>query len=144
MTAADDALVIHRVFDAPPSAVFDAWTTAGEWQSWIGPEGVDCNVERLEARVGGDFRLVMRIAPGRSATVVGEFRVVERPSRLVFTWGLEGDADKVSLITLTFGESAGKTEFVLRQEGLGSIENRDAHGRGWQSAFGKLDRHLKH
>jgi uncharacterized protein YndB with AHSA1/START domain len=142
MTTDDTLLLIRRVFDAPPAAVFDAWTKAEDWQSWIGPEGVDCGVELLDARAGGRFRLTMRIAPDRTATVVGEFRIVERPDRLVFTWGLEGDAGKVSLITLTFRESAGKTDFTLRQEGLGGVENRNMHEQGWQSTFRKLDRHL--
>ena len=45
MKPADDTtLVITRLFEAPPAAVFDAWLTREEWQAWIGPEGVDCDV----------------------------------------------------------------------------------------------------
>jgi hypothetical protein len=31
---------------------------------------------------------------------------------------------------------------TLRQEGLGSAENRDGHGKGWNSAFNKLERYV--
>ena len=34
------------------------------------------------------------------------------------------------------------TELTLRQEGLGTVENRDAHGTGWNSALNKLAGHL--
>jgi uncharacterized protein YndB with AHSA1/START domain len=135
-------LMMSRVFDADPEAVFDAWTQKDAWQAWIGPEGVDCEVTELDARVGGRFRLVMHMSGGRAAPVAGEFREVERPGRLVFTWGLEGRSDQQSLITLTFRGADGKTDFTLRQEGLGDAVNRDAHGAGWASAFNKLDRHL--
>ena len=49
----DTTLLITRIFDAPREQVFDAWLTREEWQAWIGPEGVRCDVPLLEAHVGG-------------------------------------------------------------------------------------------
>jgi uncharacterized protein YndB with AHSA1/START domain len=61
---------------------------------------------------------------------------------LVFTWGLEGDDTRQSLVTITLKDLGRRTELTLRQEGLGSIENRDAHATGWNSALNKLARYV--
>ena len=52
-SATDTVLEITRVFDAPLARVFAALLMVLERQAWIGPEGVDCDVQLLEPRVGG-------------------------------------------------------------------------------------------
>ena len=138
----DSTLEITRVFDAPPARVFKAWLNREEWQAWVGPEGVNCEVPLLEPRVGGRYRIVMGLSDGRVIPVAGVFKIVDAPRTLVFTWGWENDPTRQSLITLTFREKEGRTELTLRQEGLGSVSNRDDHGRGWSSALNKLVAYL--
>jgi uncharacterized protein YndB with AHSA1/START domain len=140
--AEDTTLVITRVFEAPPERVFDAWLTREEWQSWIGPEGVDCDVHLLEPHAGGRYRLTMHVSGQPPIAVAGVFKVIERPSTLSFTWGAEGDPTQQSLVRLTFIERQGKTELTLRQEGLDSAADRDQFGHGWNSALNKLARYL--
>lgn len=143
MTAAEDTtLVVTRLFEASPERVFDAWLNREEWQAWIGPEGMNCDVPRLEPRVGGRYQITMRLTDGRVLPVGGIFRTIDRPRTLVFTWGLEGDASRESLLTLTFTRKGDKTELTLRQEGLGSAANRDSHVTGWNSALNKLELYL--
>jgi uncharacterized protein YndB with AHSA1/START domain len=143
VTIADDTiLVITRVFEAPPARVFDAWLTREEWQAWIGPEGVHCDVHLLEPRVGGRYRLTMHVSGEPPIAVAGVFEVIDRPRTLSFTWGAEGDPSQQSQVTLTFRELPDKTEMTLRQEGLGSAAHRDQFGRGWNSALNKLARYL--
>jgi uncharacterized protein YndB with AHSA1/START domain len=141
--AEDDKLVITRIFERPPARVFDAWLTREDWQSWIGPEGVDCDVSLLEPHVGGRYRLEMRMTGGARIAVAGIFKVIDRPRTLSFTWGAEGDPSRQSLVTLTFTELEGKTELTLRQEGLATASNRDEHQRGWNSTLNKLSLYLK-
>lgn len=142
LTAEDTTLVITRVFDAPAERVFDAWLNREEFQAWIGPEGVSCEVPLLEPRVGGRYRITMRLSDGRVIPVAGVFKTIDAPRSLVFTWGWEGDPSRESLVTITLCETGGKTELTLRQEGLGSAANRDDHGRGWNSALNKLVAYL--
>jgi uncharacterized protein YndB with AHSA1/START domain len=141
--AEDNKLVITRIFEGPPARVFDAWLTRKEWQSWIGPEGVDCDVSLLEPHVGGRYRLEMRMTGGGRIVVAGIFKVIDRPRTLSFTWGAEGDPSRQSFITLNFTELEGKTELTLRQEGLGTASNRDEHERGWNSTLNKLSLYLE-
>ena len=139
----DTTLEITRLFDAPPERVFDAWLNREEWQAWIGPEGMSCQVPVLEPRVGGRYRITMRLSDGRVIPVAGVFKRIERPTALVFTWGWENDPSRQSLVMLTFRGKGSQTELVLRQDGLGSASNRDDHGRGWNSALNKLVAYLK-
>jgi uncharacterized protein YndB with AHSA1/START domain len=132
-------LVLVHLFDASAGAVFDAWTGREQWQSWLGPKGVHCEISRLEARVGGRYLLTMYLESGETIAVSGEFKAVDRPRLLVFTWGVDGDGARQSLISLSFRAlGAERTELTLRQEGLRSVANREAHGAGWESAFQKL------
>ncbi len=142
MTADDTTLELRREFDASPTAVFDAWMTREEWAAWIGPEGIRCDVPMLEARVGGRYEITMRLGNGQVIPVSGVFKTIDRPNRLVFSWGWNADPARQSLITLTFKARGAGTELLLRQEGLGSIANRDDHGKGWNGTLNKLQRYL--
>ena len=135
-------LELRRMFDASPAAVFDAWIARDQFAAWIGPEGMKCEVPVLEPRVGGRYEIIMRLANDQVVPVSGTFKVIDPPRQLVFSWGWNGDPTRQSLITLDFIPHGARTELVLRQEGLGTISNRDDHGKGWTSALNKLERHL--
>jgi uncharacterized protein YndB with AHSA1/START domain len=138
----EGTLVLKRILDAPPARVFDAWLNREEWQAWIGPEGVRCEVPLLEPRVSGRYRVTMHLPGGQTITVAGVFKTIDRPHRLAMTWGMEGDQSRQSLLTITFKRLGLSTELTLRQEGLGSASNRDDHGKGWNSALNKLVAYL--
>lgn len=142
VAAEDTTLEITRIFDAPPARVFNAWLNREEWQAWIGPEGINCDVPLLEPRVGGRYRITMRLPDSRVIPVAGIFKTIDSPRRLVFTWGWEGDPSRESLITITLREKGDKTELTLRQEGLGSVSNRDDHRKGWNGTLNKLVAYL--
>jgi uncharacterized protein YndB with AHSA1/START domain len=97
----------------------------------------------LEPHVGGRYRIDMYAPDGSLIPVSGFFEVIDRPRRLRFTWGWDGDPSKQSVITLVFKEAGSATELTLRQEGLGSIANRQQQEQGRNSALAKLDSYLK-
>jgi uncharacterized protein YndB with AHSA1/START domain len=136
-------LEIRRIFDAPPQRIFDAWMIREEWQSWIGPEGMQCEVPLLEPYAGGAYRIVMHLSDGKIIPVAGVFKEIVRPEKMVFTWGWEGDAGRTSLVTITLKKSGEKTELVLRQEGLPTEDDRAGHAKGWNSTLNKLEVYLK-
>ena len=55
--AEDTTVVVRRLIDAPPERVFDAWLMREQWDAWIGPEGMKCDVPLLEPQVGGRYRI---------------------------------------------------------------------------------------
>ena len=141
-TTLGPVLQVRRVFDASPEELFDAWFSREQWQAWIGPEGCQCEVPVLEPKVGGRYRIQMHLNDGRELPVEGEFKTVDRPRSLVFTWGwaLAGGS---TLVRLTFKAVEGGTELTLIHEGLPTAEDREGHGKGWNSALNMLARHVK-
>jgi len=84
----------------------------------------------------------MRSPEGVDRWLEGHYREIVKPERLVFThlW-LDADrkpAGQETLLTITLTERAGKTELTLRQTGFASVEARDGHGYGWNSALDVL------
>ncbi len=142
MSAGDPVLEIRRVFAAEPSRVLDAWLKREQWQAWLGPEGVRCEVPLLEPRAGGHYRVVMHFGGGRTLPIVGVFQEVEA-RRAVFTWGPADSPKLESLVTVSLRDVDGNTELTLRHEKLGTAANRDNHERGWNSALNKLTRFLQ-
>jgi uncharacterized protein YndB with AHSA1/START domain len=135
-------LQVRRVFDATPEELFDAWFDREQWQAWIGPEGCQCDVPLLEPKVGGRYRIQMHLNDGREVPVEGEFKTVDRPHTLAFTWGW-ALAGGTTVVRLTFKAVEGGTELTLIHEGLSKAEDREGHGKGWNSALNKLARYVK-
>ena len=87
-------LQLTRVFDAPRELVFKAWTDANQFKQWFGAaacDGASLQSVKVDARVGGKYRLQVRRPDGEFFTTVGIYREVKPPERLVFTWQFEKD-----------------------------------------------------
>ena len=54
---ADNNVSLHRVLKASPEKVFRAFTEANAMAAWLPPYGFTCTVEKLEAKVGGIFKM---------------------------------------------------------------------------------------
>ena len=141
-TTLSPVLQIRRVFEASPEELFDAWFEREQWQAWIGPEGCQCDVPVLEPKVGGRYSILMHLTDGREIPVEGVFQTVDRPRALVFTWGW-ALSDGSTTVRLAFKPVAGGTELTLTHEGLPTPEDREGHGKGWNSALNKLVRYVK-
>jgi uncharacterized protein YndB with AHSA1/START domain len=82
----DREVVVSRVFKAPPSLVFDAFTQPAIVARWLGGmPGWTMPVCEMDVRVGGKFAWRWRNEDGKEMGFTGEFREVVKPSRLVHT-----------------------------------------------------------
>jgi uncharacterized protein YndB with AHSA1/START domain len=91
MSDSDTVLEIERLIAAPPEHVFELWTEPELLVRWWGPEGYDVPAHALDVRPGGAWRTTMRSPAGNHVTVSGEYRRIEPPRLLVFTWAWEDD-----------------------------------------------------
>jgi uncharacterized protein YndB with AHSA1/START domain len=131
---AEQALVLSRVFDAPPATVFRLWSDPARVKEWWHPKDFTTPVFEMDFREGGAYRYCIR-SHDRDGWAHGVYREIDAPNRLVmsFQWD-SGDAahDRPTLITLTFeAQGEGKTLLTLRQEPFASEEERRGHDRGW-------------
>ncbi len=146
-------LRMTRTFDATPERVFAAWTDPDQFGAWFGPTGMKTIECRLDARVGGAWRLMGegRDVPGRQQgggpvrpTVSGKYLEVEPPGRLVFTWAWHEKDDfasprgQESVVTVLFNAVGERTEMIFTQAVLKDEDSLAAHRRGWTESFDKL------
>jgi uncharacterized protein YndB with AHSA1/START domain len=138
---ADDELLITRDFDAPAALLFALWSEVEHFSKWMGPEGFDCPEAELDFRVGGKYRGMIRSKDYGDNWFGGEYREIEAPNRLVFTWKWdEGPSSELeTLVTITFRENPdGRTTMTFHQSPFINVERRDSHIGGWTSLFNKL------
>ena len=134
-------LNLRRTFSAPPERVFRAWTIPAELMKWWGPGQYSAPQVEIDLRVGGRFRIAMKPPQGDIFYLGGQYREVQPPRRLVFTWQWEGDPVE-TLVTLDFMERGGMTELIVTHERFPNQEQCDRHKEGWSASLEKLPRAL--
>ncbi len=138
---ADDELLIVRDFDAPASLLFTLWSDINHFKNWMGPEGFDCPEAEIDLRIGGKYRAMVRSKEHGDNCFGGEYREIDPPNRLVFTfkWDEGPSSEMETLVTITFRENAnGVTTMTFHQSPFINVERRDSHIGGWTSLFNKL------
>lgn len=118
------AIEIVRVFHAPRTAVFDAWTKAEQIATWWDPRRQPLAACEVDLRPGGSFRFVPRGAAHSAYAFVGEYREISPPARLVFaTPGPSRGGETVG--TIVFEERDGGTILTITMS-CASRADRDA------------------
>jgi uncharacterized protein YndB with AHSA1/START domain len=143
--AADRTLRLERIIHAPVERVFNAWTVPEQLAAWWGPEGATIPDYEMDVRPGGRWRTVMKLPDGNAPEVSGVYRAIEKNRRLVFTWAwtrADGSRGHETEVTVTFEAVPGGTRLVLVQQVFQSREQRDNHGKGWESTFDALAKWL--
>jgi uncharacterized protein YndB with AHSA1/START domain len=138
--AAAVALVVRRTIRASAERVFEAWTRPELLRAWWGPRPVTCSAAEVDLRVGGRYRIVNALPDGNSLAIEGEFRVVEAPRRLVYTWRMGEASQETSLVTVRFEARGAATEVVVVHEEIPSEPVRDSHEKGWDGCLDGLER----
>ena len=138
---------VRRTFAAPPEQVFDAWTKPEMMAKWLCrvPTGPEVKVQIVELRPGGRLQLEALEPTGVVWRLRSEYREVERPKRLVFTWKWEGHDEKgESLVTVEFHRlgNSNFTEVILRHEGLPNAKECADHRQGWTECLEQLEKIL--
>src|SRR5271168_1978508 len=133
-TPSEDAIIQEITIKAPAARIFEALTNPDELLKWWAAEGkfrathVECDL-----RPGG--RWLMRVASDRAAetfstTVRGEYRVIEPPHLLIFTWIREEEDRTETLVRWDLDESGGITTVRVTHSGLTS-ERLRTRNNGW-------------
>ena len=134
---------IERTFLASAQEVFDAWTSPEVMRRWFhcAPDW-DTPEAEVDLRVGGKVRVVMRRPDGTEAGAQGEYRLIDRPHRLVMNWSFDDDPSNEQLIELSFSESEGSTTVLMVNSGISTDERRASQDWGWHGCLDELERSL--
>ena len=119
---------------ARPETVFDFFVDPEKMRQWKGTRA------ELDPRPGGIYRVEIN----EQAVARGEYVEIEAPTRVVFTWGWEGQESGEHAVP----PGSSRVEVDLTPDGDGTIvrlrhlglpeESREIHGHGWDLYLGRL------
>jgi uncharacterized protein YndB with AHSA1/START domain len=134
MDTATDTAVYERTIaiDASPETVWEFFVDPEKLMRW---KGIDVE---LDPRAGGTY--YCEVIPGHKAR--GEYLELDKPHRLVFTWGWEGQegvppGSSTIEVELTAAGDGTSLRFVHKD--LPSAEAVASHAEGWNHYLPRLE-----
>ena len=131
---------LHRVLRAKPEKVYRAFIDADAMAKWLPPYGFTCNVEHMDARVGGSFRMSFKnFSTGHGHSFGGEYRQLVPGELIRYTDkfddpNLPGEMQvTVSLKAVSCG-----TDLNIVQEGVPEVIPLEMCYLGWQESLAQL------
>jgi uncharacterized protein YndB with AHSA1/START domain len=145
-SAADRELSITHLIDAPPEAVYRAWTDPDLLRQWFAPAPYTTPIAELDVRPGGANLIVMRSPQGHDIPCPGVYLEVVPNKRLVFTnayiraW--EPSDKPFMTVIVTLDAEDGKTRYTARVLHW-TVADREEHERmgfhqGWSQCANQL------
>jgi uncharacterized protein YndB with AHSA1/START domain len=134
MDAATDTTVYERTLsiDASPETVWEFLVDPEKLMRW---KGINAD---LDAQPGGTFRC--EVIPGHVAR--GEYVELDKPNRLVFTWGWDGSEDVPpgsSTIVIELATDGDGTSLRFVHKDLPNAEAIASHAHGWDHYLPRLE-----
>ena len=102
-------LLVTRLFDAPPSMVYQAWSRPELFQRWWMPgsaSGISLLSCDMDVRTGGKYRLEFGTGGSDSMAFYGKYLEVVPNERIVWT---NDEGQEGAITTVTFEDQGGKT-----------------------------------
>ena len=131
---------LHRVLRAKPEKIYRAFLDAAAMAKWLPPYGFTCQVEHLQARVGGTFKMSFEnFSTGNKHSFGGEYLELVPAQLIRYTDrfddpGLPGEMQvTVSMKTVSCG-----TELTIVQSGIPEVIPVEMCYLGWQESLTQL------
>ncbi len=134
------SLTLRRIINATPEEAYDAWADSSKFQSWFMGRIRDWSYQQ-DVQVGGKFEIVMK-HEGEDLPHTGEYRILDRPNTIQFTWSSKNTNEKETLVTINFHKHGNGTELILTHEQLPE-EWVEPHTQGWTMFVGKMEAWLE-
>lgn len=133
---------VRQHLAATPSRVFAAFANASLVNRWLTPSpDVALRVLAFDFRVGGRYRFAYDV-PGRPTMVVnGQYRRIEPPETIVFTWNIEPPDEHAGVrseVTVTLTPRGTGTDLRIRHARLTPPGACERHEAGWRGALDHL------
>jgi uncharacterized protein YndB with AHSA1/START domain len=136
------AAEIRRHLSAAPPKVFAAFADPMMVSRWLTPSAdVKLDVLEFDFREGGKYRFAYHVPGGQIMTVTGVYRLIRRPSEIIFSWVIEPPDDHAGIrseVKVRIApHGAGSVLHILHQQlaAPGAVER---HRAGWGGAIQQL------
>lgn len=133
---------LHRVLTAKPEKVYRAFLQPDAMARWLPPNGFTGKVEKIDAKVGGRFRMSFtNFTSGTTMGFGGEYLELVPNERLRYTDQFDDpNLPGVIHVTVTLKAVSCGTELNIVQEGLPDVIPLEACYLGWQESLRNLAR----
>ncbi|MDB5105267.1 MAG: hypothetical protein JWP91_2956 [Fibrobacteres bacterium] len=136
-------LYMTRVFDAPRSLVFEAWSKPEHMPRWFAPKGLTMPGFHMDFREGGSVSMTMQMPDGTRSEGEGTYDRIIPQELIAWTSALKfQDPPLIVVSTVRFVELGGKTLLCAHQLYLDS-GNPEGALEGWNSSLGNLSEILR-
>jgi uncharacterized protein YndB with AHSA1/START domain len=127
-----DTIIKEIVITARAERIFEALTDPRQRVKWWGAEGkFQATHMESDLRPGGAWLMRGTGMAGEPFTLRGEYRSIERPTLLEFTWIHESQQpDLLTVVRFDLTERDGATTVRLTHSGLTTQQSRESY-RGW-------------
>jgi uncharacterized protein YndB with AHSA1/START domain len=131
---------LHRVLKAGRERVYRAFLDPAAMAKWLPPYGFTCTVHRLDARVGGTYRMSFtNFGTGNGHSFGGEYLELVPHETIRYSDRFEDPNLSGSMeTTVTLAEVACGTELRIVQEGLPEAFPVELCYLGWQESLAQL------
>lgn len=138
-TAGENAIVAEIAINASAERIFEALVDPAQRAAWWGLKGrFETKEFESDLRPGGRWAMRGTGMGGKPFNVVGEYRAIDRPRLLTFTWLPDWDEEATeTLVRFDLSEHAGVTTVRLTHSGFASEGSRARH-QGWPQILGWL------
>jgi uncharacterized protein YndB with AHSA1/START domain len=134
--------VIHR-YSIPPEQVFGAFLDLGTARRFMFATAKGEMIEaELDPRIGGRFVFTERRPDMGEVRHVGEFLEIDRPRRLVFSFGVPQFDPRMTTVSLELRPDGGGCQLTLTHEGV-APEYVEGTRDGWSRILAGLEPALR-
>jgi uncharacterized protein YndB with AHSA1/START domain len=137
-------LRLRRILPAPRVAAYRALSDPTVLARWWGPQGFTTPSVDFDPLIRRSYRIAMQPPDGELFHLSGEFREVDPPTHLAYTfcWEPPDPDDRETLVTVSLGERGERTEALLTQGEFVTEGRLALHKQGWTDSLGRLERLL--
>ena len=154
MGHAKKELKISHLFDAPMEMVFRAWTDPEQLVHWYAPDGCTIEFKSINIKEGGTFHSCIHDPVHGDCWVMGTYKEVLAPERLVFSMVLTNEAGddvtpdqtgkpeewpKEIITTVMFSPVGKQTKLLLHQTVSEESAKQSGAYQSWIKMFNRLN-----
>src|ERR1041384_3692058 len=128
---------LHRVLRATPDRVYRAFLDPDALVKWLPPNGFTAKVHRLDAKVGGGYKMLFtNFTSGKSHFFGGKYQALTPHERIRFTDAFDDpNLPGEMQTTIRLKKVSCGTEIDIVQEGVPNVIPAEACYLGWQESL---------
>ncbi len=131
---------LHRVLRTPPEKIYRAFLEPDAMRKWLPPYGFTAEVQHMDAKVGGTFRMTFRnFSSGHAHSFGGEYLELVANELICYTNAFDDpNLPGVMRVSVTLKPVVCGTDISIVQDGIPAVIPLEMCYLGWQESLAQL------